>query len=148
NQVATLIANYNRAAADFNTYKQRQGLPKADETSVTAFLTAHPEHADETTIKWSRSLRTHAARGVELSYDPEKIVRSLYRPFNRQLAYFDKHLNHERGRTPSMFPTRHHENIGILLTGAASNFEFTPFISDLLPNQHLLDTAQFFPRWT
>ncbi|MFS4490249.1 DEAD/DEAH box helicase [Dietzia kunjamensis] len=148
NQVRTLIANYNQAATDFSAYKQQQGLTKTNEKTVTAFLNAHPKHADETTIKWSRSLRTHAARGVELVYDPEKIVTSLYRPFSRQFAYFDKHLNHERGRTPSIFPTPHHHNIGIVLTGAASHYEFTPFISDLLPNLHVLDTAQFFPRWT
>jgi hypothetical protein len=29
--------------------------------------------------------------------------------------------------------------------GPASHFEFTPFMTDLLPNLHLLDTAQFFP---
>ena len=147
-QVRTLIANYNQAAADFSTYKQQQGLTKVDEKTVTAFLAKHPEHAVETAIKWSRSLRTHCARGVELVYDPEKVVTGLYRPFSQQFAYFDKHLNHERGRTPLMFPTSHQDNIGIILTGAASHYEFTPFISDLLPNLHVLDTAQVFPRWT
>ena len=147
-QVRTLIANYNRAAVGFATYKQQQGLTKVDEKTVTAFLAKHPEHADETAIKWSRSLRTHCARGVELAYDPEKIVTGVYRPFSQQVAYFDKHLNHERGRTPLMFPTSHQDNIGIILTGAASHYEFTPFISDLLPNLHVLDTAQVFPRWT
>lgn len=47
-----------------------------------------------------------------------------------------------------MFPTPDHKNIGIVLTGPASHFEFTPFITDLLPNLHVLDTGQFFPRWT
>lgn len=47
-----------------------------------------------------------------------------------------------------MFPTPHHKNIGIVLTAPASHFEFTPVITDLLPNLHLLDTGQFFPRWT
>lgn len=47
-----------------------------------------------------------------------------------------------------MFPTAQHTNLGIVLTGPASHFDFTPFITELLPNLHILDTAQFFPRWT
>lgn len=71
-----------------------------------------------------------------------------YRPFCKQNVYFDRTLNHIVGLTPSMFPTPHHKNIGIVLTAPASHFEFTPFMTDLLPNLHLLDTGQFFPRWT
>lgn len=47
-----------------------------------------------------------------------------------------------------MFPTPHHRNYGIVLTGPASHFDFTPFATNLIPNLHLLDTGQFFPRYT
>lgn len=66
-QVRTLIDNYNRAAVDFATYKGQQGLTKANEKTVNTFLAAHPEHADEKTIKWSSSLKSRAARGGRLS---------------------------------------------------------------------------------
>jgi predicted helicase len=35
-----------------------------------------------------------------------------------------------------------------VLTGPASHFTFTPFITAQLPNLHTLDSSQYFPRWT
>ena len=102
---------------------------------------------DPTRISWNRGTKVDLAKGVGYRYRSGALVRSAYRPFQPQHAYFDRQLNDMVYKLPSMFPTPNHRNQGILLTGPASHFEFTPFMTDLLPNLHLLDTGQFFPRW-
>lgn len=99
-------------------------------------------------IKWSRGLRAELAGGRELEYRQDAQLLGCYRPFTPQHVYFDAHLNEVTSKLTSLFPTPAHPNIGIVLTGPASHFEFTPFMTDLLPNLHTLDSAQFFPRWT
>lgn len=94
------------------------------------------------------TLRTSAARNVPGKEEPDGYVDGLYRPFSKQRGYFNPLLNHERGQLPSMFPTPQHDNIGFVLTGAASHYEFGLIATNLLPNLHTLDTGQFFPRWT
>ena len=93
-------------------------------------------------------LTSPLARGIQILFDSDALIAGAYRPFQKESVYFDQHLNERRYQLPSMFPTPHHRNMGILLTGAASHFEFTSVMTDLLPNLHLLDTGQFFPRWT
>ncbi|MFZ2174370.1 MAG: type ISP restriction/modification enzyme, partial [Rhodococcus sp. (in: high G+C Gram-positive bacteria)] len=146
--VRQLIDNYNTQHAPFAAYCRAAGATRPNEATVTGYLTTNPHAAQADFIKWSRSLRTHLARKTQIAHRSDGHVVGLYRPFSKQHTYFDGHLNHERSQLPSIFPTAHHSNLGIVLTAPASHFEFTPFITDLLPNLHLLDTGQFFPRWT
>ncbi len=146
--VRRLIDNYNGELRPLQNYCDRLGITNPDEKVVTQYLKDQPEAAAGDRIKWSRSLRTNLAKGRRITYHDQGVVSSAYRPFSRQWTYFDRYLNHERSQMPAMFPTPNHVNIGIILTAPASHFEFTPFITDLLPNLHTLDTAQFFPRWT
>jgi predicted helicase len=46
------------------------------------------------------------------------------------------------------FPDASTHNFGIELTGPSSHYEFAPFITDNVPDLHLLDTGMFFPRYT
>ncbi|EYT60945.1 helicase [Dietzia sp. UCD-THP] len=149
-QVRTLIDNYNRAAVDFATYKGQQGLTKANEKTVNTFLAAHPEHADEKTIKWSSSLKSRAARGERAQFNHDRIVEAVYRPFSRQHAYFDAMFNHRRGELASMFPTPHHHNMGFYVVGAGSDKPFSLLMSDRIVDLALWGSSsgQFFPRWT
>ncbi len=103
---------------------------------------------DPTKVSWSGGLRSDFAAGKHHSYEPKSLTAGLYRPFSKQYVYYSAALNERRYQLPVLFPTSDHKNIGIVLTAPASHFEFTPFITDLLPNLHLLDTGQFFPRWT
>lgn len=144
--VRGLLNNYEVARHAF--HDNPDGGWVRNESGVTAFLQEYPEYAAEDKIKWSRSLRTSAARNVPGKEEPDGYVDGLYRPFSKQRGYFNPLLNHERGQLPSMFPTPQHDNIGFVLTGAASHYEFGLIATNLLPNLHTLDTGQFFPRWT
>lgn len=143
-----LTVNYNNQIQPFTEYVRLQCITRPREKDVAEYLKQQPAAIDEQHIKWSRSLRTSLARLTHIDRDDAGFVTAVYRPFCRQHAYFDRYLNHERSQLPAMFPSPHHTNIGIVLTAPASHFEFTPFIASDLPDLHLLDTGQFFPRWT
>ena len=143
-----LSGTYTEATAALHTWLSGQELSKPRERDVTAFLQAHPRFADTTKISWNRTLKSLAAKDAEISVRRNRIYRSLYRPFMKQRVYFEQALNDMTYQLPSMFPTPEHRNIGFVLTGSASHYEFGLLATDLLPNLHTLDTGQFFPRFT
>ena len=145
-QVQILGKSFEEATNAFR-HSQNQ-YPGNGEAQVNEFLKENPQYAEPTTIKWSRSLRNSAHKNHEFEYDAARITPALYRPFMRQHVYFDALLNHERSQLPSMFPTPKHRNIGYVVTGPATHYEFGALATDLLPNLHTLDTGQFFPRFT
>jgi predicted helicase len=140
--IRRMVDFYNEQVDGFARYCERNEITDR-KTAVDQFIDADP-----TKISWNTSAKQYLARGTQISFDPDALVAGAYRPFQKESVYFDQHLNERRYQLPSMYPTPHHRNVGILLTGAASHFEFTPLMTDLLPNLHLLDTGQFFPRWT
>ena len=103
---------------------------------------------DPAEIKWSSRYDQLKKRGAKLSFDNRACRVGAYRPFCRQHLYFSSDFNDRRGQLPSMFPTPGHRNVGFVLTGAASHYEFGLIVTDLLPNSHTLDTGQYFPRFT
>ena len=105
---------------------------------------------DATRISWNRADKNNLRRGASAprySYRESAIRVGGYRPFNKQHVYFDRQLNDMVYQLPSLFPEDGSGNLGIELTSPGSHYEFTPFITDSLPDLHLLDTGRFFPRY-
>lgn len=146
--VERLVANYNSELAPFRRSRVFRIYPVRNEKTVSLYLEGKPESAREDFVKWSRGLRADLARGVALERREDAVRAGSYRPFAPQHVYFDDHLNEVTSKLGFVFPTTTHHNLGIVVTGPASHFEFTPFMTDLLPNLHVLDSAQFFSRWT
>ncbi|MHA7648752.1 type ISP restriction/modification enzyme [Mycobacterium sp. ML4] len=140
--IRRMINFYNGQVNSFEQYCERNHLTDRKK-AVDWFADSDP-----TKISWNRNAKQDLARGKRYLFDSQSLVLGSYRPFQSQWVYFNRQLNAMHYQLPLMFPTPHHENTGVVLTGPASHFEFTPFITDLLPNLHLLDTGQFFPRWT
>ncbi|MFZ2240803.1 MAG: DEAD/DEAH box helicase [Gordonia amarae] len=140
--VGRMIEFYNSQVAEFDSYCGENGISDRKK-AVDNFI-----NTDPTKISWNSSSKQSLTRGVRFTFSADAIHVGAYRPFQRQNIYFHQHLNERRYQLPTIFPTPHHNNVGILLTAPASHFEFTPFITNLLPNLHLLDTGQFFPRYT
>ncbi|WP_462398583.1 DEAD/DEAH box helicase [Corynebacterium falsenii] len=105
---------------------------------------------DKTKFSWDRVNKRNVVRGCYLHQHTDAYRISLYRPFTKDHVYFDQEqqLNNCTYQLPSMFPTPEHDNIGFVITGPSSHFEFCVIGTKLLPNLHTLDTGQFFPRWT
>jgi predicted helicase len=103
---------------------------------------------DTKQISWSRRLLGRLKQGQALVHDGAAYRVAMYRPFHRQFTYFSADLNEDRRRLPVLFPLSSLTNQGFLLTGVASHYEFAVIAADAIPDLHLLDTGQFFPRWT
>jgi predicted helicase len=137
-----MIENYNDQVRDFQEQVRSAGVRDVAGL-VDTFIDTDPAR-----ISWSRSLKQSLIRGRLASFADDRIYEGAYRPFCAQHVYFDASLNEMVYRIPALFPTADHGNVGICLTGASSHFEFSVIATDRLPNLHLLDTGQFFPRWT
>lgn len=147
--VPRMIANYQSLHKPYREFASKHGIVKHNEKTVTSFLANNAMAADPKFISWSRSLRTHLARGTNIHFHEDHFVESMYRPFSKQHVYYDQHLNHERSKLPSAFPTPHHRNIGIYLNGTHSSSPFACLMLDTVPCLDLYGKGgQFFPRWT
>ena len=144
--VHTMIDTYEEARTAFA--ESDQATSKRAEDSVNHFLDTHPEYMRLDRISWNRNAKQDLAANRPYRFHADSVVPAAYRPFQKQHCYFHRDMNAMLYQLPAVFPSPQHANVGIVLTGPASHFEFTPFISSHLPNLHLLDTAQFFPRWS
>ncbi|WP_419247936.1 type ISP restriction/modification enzyme [Rhodococcus erythropolis] len=111
-------------------------------------MRSHPEFSGTGTLSWNTRMKQYLGRGARIKFEEAAIREVTYRPFCTQVGYMAAELNDRQGELPLVFPTTHHRNFGIVLTAPASHFEFTPFFAAHVPDLHLLDTGQFFPRWT
>ena len=103
---------------------------------------------DSTQINWDGTLKADAEKGRKGTFYDKHIIRSLYRPFTTEHLYFDRQFNNSIYRQPSFFPTPEAENRLICVTGKGARSEFGCLMADTVPNLHVLDSGQTFPRWT
>src|SRR5579875_1571903 len=140
-----IIDFYDSEADRYAAFCRAKGItdPRAH---VDDFINTDPKR-----ISWNRADKNNLGRGIKApkyAYVQTALRVGAYRPFNKQHVYFDRQLNDMIYQLPSFFPTPDTAHFGIELTSVGSHYEFTPFITDCLPDIHLLDTGQFFPRYT
>lgn len=99
---------------------------------------------DERAIKWNRGLREELVKGRLLTFDPQDIVVSSYRPFCKQLLYFKKEFNDMQYLQNRLFPTPQHKNLLICFSNTKTP---TVLITDCLPDLHYIGDSQCFPLY-
>ena len=102
---------------------------------------------DETKISWTRSLKKSVSQNKQISYNEQAYVISEYRPYSKMLLYYDRPLIESPGQWQKLFPTESHENILISMTGIGGSKEFSPLITQTIPNLHLVENGQYFPLY-
>ena len=107
-----------------------------------------PDTLDSTKFSWNRADKANVKRRRTYDLNMGRLYTSTYRPFVKQHVYFDRQMNDMVYGLYDCFPTPGHDNIGFYLTGVSSHYDFGALIVDTVPNLHVLDTGQFFPRWT
>jgi predicted helicase len=104
---------------------------------------------DTTRISWNRADKARLIRGVTYEFDAARIVQSVYRPFNKQMVYFDRQLNDMVYQLDRVFPPGE-QNWGFYYVGAGSAVPFSVLALDALPDLHVTGAGsggQFFPRY-
>ena len=127
---------------------ETEGIKKPKDADVTKFLQLNPKFADASRISWTVILKKLSAKNVQLELNSGRVLPTLYRPFARQMGYFERALNDRQYQLPSMFPTPEHRNVGILAVGAGESVGSAVLATDLLPDLHVIATSQYFPRFT
>lgn len=102
---------------------------------------------DETKIKWDEGLIKDAEKGRSILFEEACVRKSLFRPFTKQILYFDKSLNWSRYQLPSIFPTKESKNILICVSGAGTSKDFSLLVTDCIPDRDLKVHAQCFPLY-
>lgn len=112
---------------------------------ITTFVTN-----DSAAISWTRSLRNAFAHERKLLTPTQDGTRdALYRVFEKRHVYFERNLNHEQSRLPTLFPAQL-SNQGIYYVGAGSTVPFSVLATRALPDLHVTGAGsggQFFPRY-
>ncbi|MEU8901410.1 DEAD/DEAH box helicase [Nocardia sp. NPDC048505] len=138
-----MIGFYNKQVDEFESLHRH--LKTADrKKAADRFIDGDP-----TQISWTSGTNADLAQGKRYAYRDNAIVIAQYRPFTTEHVYFDRQLIERPGQLPSIFPTTHHKNIGILVMAPREGTEFAVLATDTLPDLSFFTyTVQFFPRWT
>jgi len=144
--IRALVAQYGDVLGGFASYCTEKGIQKPDEAEVNEYLAHNPALTGTGCISWTAGLKQALLQGLSMTPHGDAVRSVSYRPFCSQFGYFDGQLNDRRYQLPLVFPTPHHPNVGIVVTAPGSP-AFSPFLVGVLPDLHVIDTIQFFPRW-
>jgi len=98
-------------------------------------------------ISWDEGLMNSCRNNKEISFDESYIVKSSYRPFNKQYLYYQKALIQRTYQMPKSFPESEFSNILLCVPGAGSPKIFQPLITDMMPDLGFNAGCQCFPLY-
>ena len=98
-------------------------------------------------IKWHQGPRTRLKNNVKMDFHDSSLRVGMYRPFHKQHLYFSSDLIWSWYHMPKMFPTSEAPNQVIGVTGKGETAGFSTFMTNVLPDLHLIAGAQWFPRY-
>ena len=117
---------------------------------------------DDRKIKWSRDLKLDLKRERYAEFSESKILKALYRPFDKRFLFYDPVCNEEPRHFEQIFPNEtlpkaflnsasEEENRIVALTDAGSEKPFMITVSSLVPDMHVVGagaSCQCFPFYT
>jgi len=100
----------------------------------------------ELDIKWDHELTQYLERKIPKSFEDNKIVESLYRPYTKEHLYFDKHFN---GMTYQWFSiyVEGKKNQYIAISGIGSSKSFHTLVSNQIIGLDCLEKTQCLPLY-
>ena len=101
---------------------------------------------DSTKFSWDENQLKWVARGIKIPYSIDRVYSSVYRPFAKCHAYFERSYNSRVYRLPLMFPKSTSRNLAICVSGIGSAHQ-TAFMVDTLPDIQIVGNGQCFPLY-
>src|SRR5699024_11208656 len=82
----------------------------------------------------TRGLLNKFSQSTPIKFDGNKMIKSMYRPFTKKWLYYDPDVIE--------MPSRYHrynmdDFMAIVVPGNGSKNDFTPFVTNLIPEKHL-----------
>lgn len=131
------ISFYNEQQIDF--LKEKLINPKIN---IDNFLDSNP-----TKISWTVNLKKDIERNRVHKLNVVEFKESNYRPFCKQIVYFDKPFIERPGLSPILFPKSNLSNLVICVTGTGDRRGFASLITNSIPNLDSLEKTQCFPLY-
>ena len=98
----------------------------------------------DTSIKWTRAVKSDLVKGLTYEINKEKIIDTLYRPFVKEKLYFSKELNEMQYQLPKIFTD---ENLVITFSGTSSTKPFSNLVTDKVYSYDLIEKTQCLPLY-
>ena len=109
-----------------------------------------PDQFEDSTFKWTRSLKRRFIRKLPIKIDASRIIPSNYRPFTKHFLYFEEALNEMHNRTNEIFKVGE-TNSSITIMGDSSGKPYFTLGIDRIPDLNFVSPAsggsQTFPRY-
>lgn len=100
---------------------------------------------DDAKFSWSDNPINGVETNKEYSFEQQSVIASVYRPFFKQILYFNRSLNERVYQMPKLFPTPTTENRVICVSG--TNTGLSVLMSDCVPDLHFNGDTQCFPLY-
>jgi predicted helicase len=109
-------ANMTRMIAFYNAEAQRFAAkhPGLDKKHRDALLDDFVD-TDSKQIAWTHNVKQELAKNRRLAFEPDCLVPSVYRPFNKQWLYYSRRFNERVYQMPRIFPDASAKNIVIMV---------------------------------
>ncbi|MBS4010252.1 MAG: DEAD/DEAH box helicase, partial [Roseovarius sp.] len=134
-----LAENMQKTISVYNDQVSRYSKDEDSDIGVRQFVTS-----DATKISWDYAQYIGVERGLRIEFEQESIVPSIYRPFMREWAYFNRSFNNRVYQMPKIFPHTNDGNLAISVSGVGAK-NFTSIMVDSLPCLDMVEKGQCFP---
>jgi predicted helicase len=138
--MSEMIQCYNSQVDKYKEYTESCADPKS--VKIEDIVTN-----DSSRISWSSSLKDELKKNNKIEFSEEKIIKGIYRPFQKQYVYFDNVLIHRLSKMKNIFPNSKSKNIVITVIGRGENKEFSTLISNTITEYKTLYNSQVFPLY-
>lgn len=137
-----LSQNIGKTISFYNSELERYKKEKAsnEKIDLESFINLDPHK-----ISWTRAMKwdLEKEKVLELS---GTFVSSVYRPYTKQILYFDRRLNEMVYQMPRIFPHDGIENFVIAVSGAGSRNGLSVCMTNAIPDLNMLEAgSQCFP---
>lgn len=136
-----LEKNVRQTIDFFNSESERYS--NSDKSlSVESFI-----NSDEKKISWSRAFRHDIEKAKQYTFDEKSYTFIHYRPYNKQILYFNRELVNDMALLPKLFGNGDVKNFVICVAGLGTSKGFEPLIVNCIPDLGLISACQCFPLY-
>ncbi|MDB9303533.1 N-6 DNA methylase [Nodularia spumigena CS-591/12] len=104
-------------------------------------------HSGKHQIKWDRELTKYLDKRINKNFLNQQIIKSLYRPYNKQYFYFDKHFNGMTYQWFDIFNEKETENKYIAFSALGNTKPFHCLGTNTIVDLHLTGDSQCLPLY-
>ncbi|MDR2459256.1 MAG: DEAD/DEAH box helicase family protein [Deltaproteobacteria bacterium] len=125
------ISNFNTKVEEYTANRKEFPSLKVDEFT----------HFSAKFYSWTDQQKSNFSKGKLYSYEKNALVESLYRPFQKQICYFENDLINYDYSLHQLFPTKNHSNLVICYGGPSEHKPYSFIMSNVLPDLYLLEAG-------